>query len=73
MSERPLTVGATVSHSRRKDAGTVTSACYSPDYGHIAGAMLRNEAVLERDWVTVETEGGTVQAEIRHMPILRFD
>lgn len=73
MSERPLTAGSLVSHSRRKDAGVVTSACYSPDYGYIAGAMLRNEAVLEGDWVTVEGSEGSIQAEVRHMPILRFD
>lgn len=73
MAERPLTDAAPVSHARRKDAGQVTSACYSPDYGYIAGAMLRNEAVLEGDWVTVDTEDGPVQAEIRQMPVLRFD
>lgn len=73
MAERPMTAGAAVSHSRRKDAGFVTSACYSPDYGYIAGAMLRNEAVLEGDWVTVEDPDGAVQAEIRQMPVLRFD
>src|ERR1044072_1174197 len=68
MSEHPLTAGCLVSHSRRKDAGAVTSACYSPDYGYIAGAMLRNEAVLEGDWVTVDGPDGPVQAEVRHMP-----
>lgn len=73
MAERPMTAGGAASHSRRKDAGWVTSACYSPDYGYIAMAMLRNEAVLEGDSVQVETPGGPVTAEIRHLPILRFD
>jgi folate-binding protein YgfZ len=73
MSERPMAAGNTVSHARRKDAGILTSACYSPDYGYIAGAMLRNEAVMERDFVTVETETGSISAEVRHMPVLRFD
>jgi hypothetical protein len=35
--------------------------------------MLRNEAVLEGDSVTVATAAGAVAAEIRNMPILRFD
>ncbi|MFI5384940.1 MAG: YgfZ/GcvT domain-containing protein [Fimbriimonadales bacterium] len=72
LSERPLAAGNLVGHPRRKDAGIVTSACYSPDYGYIAGAMLRNEAVLEGEFVTVETSAGPVEAEIRHMPVLRF-
>lgn len=73
MSDRPLAAGDQVTHSRRKDAGVVTNACYSPDYGYVAGAMLRNEAILEGDFVTVETAAGAVEAEIRQMPILRFD
>jgi folate-binding protein YgfZ len=73
LSEHPLEAGKAVSHSRRKDAGVVTSACFSPDYGYIAGAMLRNEAVLEGDAVRVETTAGHVDAEVRHMPVLRFD
>jgi folate-binding protein YgfZ len=73
VADKAMTSNAPVSHVRRKDAGIVTSACYSPDYGYIAGAMLRNEVVLERDTVTVETPAGPVQAEIRHMPVLRFD
>ena len=68
-----MAAGNPVAHPRRKDAGTITSACYSPDYGYIAAAMLRNEAVLEGDFVTVETANGPVQAEVRHIPILRFD
>ncbi|HVT13218.1 MAG TPA: hypothetical protein VHE55_13215 [Fimbriimonadaceae bacterium] len=73
LAERPMSPGNSVAHSRRKDAGVVTSAFYSPDYGYIAGAILRNEAVLEGDYVTVETGAGPVEAEIRQMPILRFD
>jgi tRNA-modifying protein YgfZ len=73
LSESPLEVGATVSHSRRADAGVVTSAGFSPDYGHIAAAMLRNEAVGDRENVSVTTSSGKVEAEVRPMPLLRFD
>lgn len=68
-AEHPLEIGAPVSHPRKKDAGVVTSAAYSPDYGYIGAAMLRNEAVIEGDFV----ETGGVSAEIRQLPILRFD
>lgn len=73
LSEEPLTVGAAVSHPRREDAGVVTSAAWSPDYGYIGSAMLRNEAASDREMVRVAVEGGTVEAEVRQMPILRFD
>ncbi len=73
MAEKAVTAEALVAHSRRPDAGAVTSAAFSPDYGYIAGAMLRNEAVQEGDTVTVQTERGLVEAEVRAMPILRFD
>lgn len=69
LAERPLEVGAPVSHPQRKDAGVVTSAVYSPDYGYIGAAMLRNEAAVEGDFVQV----GDAPAEVRRLPILRFD
>jgi hypothetical protein len=34
--------------------------------------MLRNEVVLEGDFVTLSTEAGPVEAEIRNVPILRY-
>ncbi len=71
-SDRPVAAGDLISHPRRKDAGTVTSACYSPDYGFIAAAMLRNEAAEEGEIVTVTTSSGAVEAEVRQMPVLRF-
>ncbi len=67
-SSLPLQAGNPVSHPLRQDAGTVTSACHSPTYGYIAGAMLRNE-VLEGP-LTVTTEVGQVQAQIIDMPFL---
>lgn len=73
VAEQPLESEATISHSRRPDAGVVTSAAFSPDYGYIAGAMLRSEAVAEGETVVVHTKRGDVEAEVRIMPILRFD
>ncbi len=73
LSESPLEVGAKVSHSRRPDAGEVTSAGFSPAHGFIGAAMLRNEAAFDGEWVTVETSKGPVEAEVHEMPIMRLD
>ncbi|MGV3616383.1 MAG: YgfZ/GcvT domain-containing protein [Fimbriimonas sp.] len=72
-ADGPLEVGGQVSHPNRRDAGTVTSAVFSPDYGHIGAAMVRNEAAREGELVRVLTERGEVEAEVRQMPILRLD
>jgi len=71
IADAPMEIGATVSHVRRQDSGTVTSAAFSPDFGYIAAAMLRNEAASEGEFVQVITERGTVDAEVRRMPIMR--
>lgn len=71
VAQDPLEAGATVSHLGRKDAGVVTSAVLSPDFGYIGAAMLRNEAAFDREPVQVSTSHRTVDAEVRHMPILR--
>jgi folate-binding protein YgfZ len=73
IAEAPIEPGAIVKHSLRADAGKVTSSVFSPDYGHIGAAVLRNEIALDGERVTVETENGEVGAEVRIMPILRFD
>ncbi|HWD37707.1 MAG TPA: glycine cleavage T C-terminal barrel domain-containing protein [Fimbriimonas sp.] len=72
LSDTLLEVGAKVSHPSRPDAGFVTRVAFSPDYGPIAAAMLRNEAAEDRDEVTVTTSSGVVNAEVRRMPILRL-
>jgi folate-binding protein YgfZ len=70
-SECALEVGASVSHLRRPDAGVVTSAAFSPDFGYIGAAMLRNEAAFDGEAVQVATSHGPVEAEVKQMPILR--
>lgn len=65
-SESMLAVGDTVQHASREDAGVVTSACHSPTYGHIAMAMVRNEA-LEGS-VSV----GAQEVEIKALPFRRL-
>jgi folate-binding protein YgfZ len=61
--------GDTISHASREDAGVITSRAYSPRLGFIGAAMLRNEAAVEGDVVTVNTKGGAVRAEVRNMPL----
>jgi folate-binding protein YgfZ len=72
-SEEPLEDGALIEHRTRKDAGVVTSAALSPDYGWIAGAMVRTEAAFAGETVTVHTSAGPVTAEVQPMPITRLD
>jgi len=71
LADAPMDLGATVSQDRRSDAGIVTSSALSPDFGHIAAAMIRNEFAFEGETVQVLTERGTVDAEVKIMPFLR--
>lgn len=73
VASSPIQAGQAVGHLRKADVGTITSAGFSPDYGHIGAAMLRNEAAYEREVVRVQTDSGWVEAEVRHLPILRLD
>jgi folate-binding Fe-S cluster repair protein YgfZ len=63
--------GDTIKHRNRADAGVVTSAFDSPDYGFIAAAYIRRESAYEGEQVTVVTAEGEVGAELLQMPILR--
>lgn len=73
VADDPFEVGNPVKHSRRPDAGEVTSAAFSPANGFIGAAILRNEAAGDGEWVTIETSKGPIQAEVREMPILRLE
>lgn len=68
-SEHELPIGAPIVFARDREVGTVTSACYSPDYGFIGAGFIRNEAALDGEEVLVAGSAATV----RQMPILRFD
>jgi tRNA-modifying protein YgfZ len=70
LADAPLEEGAIISHPSRADAGVVTSAALSPRYGFIGAAMLRNEAAMRGEMVTVQTSNGAVEAEVVEMPIL---
>ncbi|MBS1704933.1 MAG: hypothetical protein JST40_03600 [Armatimonadetes bacterium] len=72
VSESPMESGNLVVSSRKPDAGLITSAYESPDFGFIAGAMLRREVAFSGEVVTVQTAKGPVEAEVQEMPLLRF-
>ncbi|RYG33996.1 hypothetical protein EON81_16770 [bacterium] len=72
VADRPIPVGAKVAHLRRDDIGTVTSAAESPDFGHIAAAVIRHEAAFDGEIVRIVTEEGSFDAEVRPMPLLRL-
>jgi folate-binding protein YgfZ len=71
VAEEPLVAGDAVKHPRRPDAGMVTSAAFSPQFGYIAGAMLRNEFAFDGERVTVGE--GNIEAEVRPFPLLLLD
>lgn len=73
LAQAPISAGDPVRHPTRQDAGVVTSAAFSPDFGPIGAAMLRNEVAVNRETVVVETASGPVEAEVCAMPILRMD
>ena len=72
VSELPIVVGAKVNHSNRSDVGVVTSSAFSPDFGYIGAAMIRNECAENGEVVKLVSDESAIEAEVRQMPILRL-
>jgi tRNA-modifying protein YgfZ len=72
IADEPLTPGLPIRHRSREEAGTITSAADSPQFGYIGAAMIRREAAFEGEEVEVLAPTGPIPAELRHMPLLRF-
>lgn len=72
LSDQTLEVGDTVSHLSRDEAGRVTRVAFSPDFGFIASAMVRNEAAFAGEIVKIRRDGVEIEAEVQEMPLLRF-
>ncbi len=72
LAEAPLEVGAKLSHPLRQDVGVVTSAAFSPDFGPIGAAMVRNEFSEDGEILRIASPRGEVSTEVRRMPILRL-
>jgi len=70
--EAPVKEGDAIRHRDREDAGVVTTAVESPEFGPIAGAYLRREACYSGEIVHVLTSEGPVEAEVQEMPLLRL-
>jgi tRNA-modifying protein YgfZ len=68
IADGPLEIGAQVDAVEREGVGQVTSAAFSPAFGHIGAAMLRKEAGTT---VRVQTQRGEVHCEVQPMPLLR--
>lgn len=73
ISDRPIPVGAAVIHMGRNEVGVVTGSVESPTLGFIGAAMVRNEAAFDREEVRIRSEEGDFDAEIRHMPLWRYE
>ncbi len=71
-SDQPIELGASVDHLQRSESGVVTSVAFSPDFGYIGAAMVRNEAAFEGETVRIRLGGTSIDAEIKMMPFLRL-
>lgn len=65
----PVQVGEVISAEGRGDAGLVTSAAISPEFGPIAAGFLRNEFTGQGTVVSI----AGAEAEVRQMPLLLSD
>jgi len=72
IAQSPIPSGSSISHTERKQIGTVTSSAVSPEYGAIAGAFLRNPFAKPNELVVVHTAGGDVEATVQAMPLRKI-
>ncbi len=66
--EAPVEPGLAVASENRDQAGTITSAAISPEFGPLAAAMLHNDSAMAGATVTVRTEP-PVAAIVQPMPL----
>jgi tRNA-modifying protein YgfZ len=69
--ESPVEPGGRVRSEWRANAGFVTSAALSPEFGPIAAAMLRVETADPGTEVAIEWNEGESNAKVRAMPLRR--
>ncbi len=69
----PIPPGTTLSKGQRDQIGTVTRSAFSPEFGWIGAAILRNEFAAEGEEVEAVVDGRTIRAEVAQMPLLRFN
>lgn len=72
IGDQPMRPGDRVSHPNRDDAGTVTRAAFSPDFGPIAGGIIRNEVAFPGEIVRIVRDDVAFEAEVQEMPLLRM-
>lgn len=70
VSDQPMKAGQALGHQKKEDVGVITSSADSPQFGFIAGAMLRNEAAFDGEVVRVLGDEGVFEAEVRPFPLL---
>lgn len=72
LADERIEPGDEIAHLAREDAGRVTRASLSPEFGWIAAAMLRNEAAFPGEIVRVRRGSIEFEAEVQPMPLLRI-
>lgn len=73
VSDRPIPLGAAVIHRGGNEIGSITSAAESPTFGFIAAGTIRNEAAFDSEMVAIRGPEGDFEAEVRHMPLWRYE
>jgi len=73
VAEEPLTDGMTVHQRGNESQGTVTSVAVSPELGPIGAAVVRNAVAFDGESVRITDGTRWIAAEVKLMPLLRFD
>ena len=63
-AEGPIEQSAVVSHPKFSNAGKITQSVWSPKFGYIAGAFLRNEVASADEEVTVKNAKNELKAKV---------
>ncbi|HRI44087.1 MAG TPA: glycine cleavage T C-terminal barrel domain-containing protein [Fimbriimonadaceae bacterium] len=72
LADERMEPGDQVAHLSRDDAGRVTRASFSPEFGWIGAAMVRNEVAFGGEIVRIRRGSIEFEAEVQEMPFLRM-
>lgn len=72
LADERMERGDILAHLGRDEVGRVTRAAFSPEFGWIAAAMVRNEAAFAGEVVRLRRGSIEFEAEVQEMPLLRF-
>ena len=71
-TQQKIEPDAIFSHSHFENAGKLTSVCWSPKFGFLAGAYLRKEIAREGERILVQDSKNSQEAQVHSMPLYTF-